>query len=396
MTNNEDENKKFEKYYEVFKTTVKKAEEFIVKYSEDILLKSREQQEQINKSINALEPIFNIKEDCDLDNKQKQRAIQCYNLLNKNNRYCPQFKVQERELRERNNLDHVLNIEDIIMHFCQEMQNFRYMREINFNKYSFYYDDKKCEIIFDNCKNRIFTTVFNFYKNKIQKLEYFDSINTADNFYYKDLYNELYKEIEFNQDSKRDNGDKYSKLWDKYARSLMDMMIHIYQRENKLEEKENYVTFVKRICCEIETYNDEDTNFEKNIESKINEFSVDGVSALQKISLFGSALTHDFLKELACENLVKADYHIEEIFKTIAEKIGEKKLSKTILTRCFIYLCNKYKGEYGDQYTPFYIDKMFWLCSTGNFYADGITIAKITRNNFLKFAGFKLDNYNKK
>ena len=373
------------KLYIEFEPLVKAAEKFIVQYAKKILVASRsDEKQQSSKINNAIVPKTELNSN-NFNNDEEEYAIKCYELLNEKNRYCPRFIVKDDKLYERNNLDHSLILDDVIMLFCQEMQNFRYMRGINYNKYNYRFDKK--EIVIDYKNNLIYTTVKTFYDEKIQnELEsYFDedkNVCINENSYYINLYNELHSKIRFKQDSKRANGDKYKKSWDKYAKSLMDMIIQIYQRENILKEK--YVEFVERICKGIENSIDD----EKKIEEKINEFNGEKDESVHKISLFGPALTYDFLKELACENLVKADYHIEEIFKTIAKKTEHKKPSKTKLTRYFIDLCKKYQDEYGGQYTPFYIDKMFWLCCTGNFYADGITIAKMTRNNFLRFAGF--------
>ena len=48
-----------------------------------------------------------------------------------------------------------------------------------------------------------------------------------------------------------------------------------------------------------------------------------------------------------------------------------------------------------EKYTPYYVDKIFWLCCTGNFYEDGITINKMTRRNFFTFIDYKIKLKNK-
>ena len=37
--------------------------------------------------------------------------------------------------------------------------------------------------------------------------------------------------------------------------------------------------------------------------------------------------------------------------------------------------------EFG--YSPYYADKILWLCCTGNFHNDGITINAMNRENFV-------------
>ena len=87
----------------------------------------------------------------------------------------------------------------------------------------------------------------------------------------------------------------------------------------------------------------------------------------------GDTLTLDFFKELKCENLIKNDSHIIACYKHVGGKCNEK--NKIVFE--FISMCKKI------EYTPFYVDKILWLCCTGNFDKDGIIITKMNRKNFL-------------
>ena len=93
-----------------------------------------------------------------------------------------------------------------------------------------------------------------------------------------------------------------------------------------------------------------------------------------------TALSYDFFKELYCKNLVKPDIHIKEIFKRY---IYEELPDENVIAKDFISMGLTLEPS------PYYLDKILWLCCTGNFYEDGITINKMTRRNFFKFVDEK-------
>ena len=162
----------------------------------------------------------------------------------------------------------------------------------------------------------------------------------------------------------------YNYAWYKYARGLYDAIV-----EGKIN-KDDIIKLVKELNEKIEKIDDF-----KNRLSNIHKFNKD-------IYYLGDTLTFDFFKELACENLVKADIHIQEIFKkciyneehnNILNNLGKDENIANQIAWDFITLCNKW------EYTPYYIDKILWLCCTGYFYEDGITIDDMTRPNFIKY-----------
>ena len=99
------------------------------------------------------------------------------------------------------------------------------------------------------------------------------------------------------------------------------------------------------------------------------------------ISGFGNALTSDFLKEVGHIDLIKPDVHIMEIYKHLTNS------QKTPASKKVQEDFSKWIGNQKDKekYTPYYIDKILWLCCTGDFYEDGIIMPKMTRLNFLSY-----------
>ncbi|HPM47658.1 MAG TPA: hypothetical protein PL056_11365 [bacterium] len=95
----------------------------------------------------------------------------------------------------------------------------------------------------------------------------------------------------------------------------------------------------------------------------------------KEVEGFGFALACDFLKEIGYEGFGKPDVHIKEIFYGL--KLSNSKEDYFVFKDLveFATLADK---------SPFYIDKLFWLCSTGNFHYDKIEV-KTNRNDFIKF-----------
>ena len=95
-------------------------------------------------------------------------------------------------------------------------------------------------------------------------------------------------------------------------------------------------------------------------------------SIYEEIHYMGEALAYDFVKEIGCRNVIKPDTHIKDIAKELLD------IDKDIPNE-IIRLCNANKIE------PYYADKILWLCCSGNFYEDGITINSMNKKNFIKY-----------
>lgn len=90
----------------------------------------------------------------------------------------------------------------------------------------------------------------------------------------------------------------------------------------------------------------------------------------------GFALACDFLKEIGYLNFGKPDVHIKEIF--IELKLSDSRDDYMVL-KDIARVANNV------QETPYYVDKIFWLIGSGNFYLDGEKIGR-NRNEFIEYA----------
>lgn len=172
---------------------------------------------------------------------------------------------------------------------------------------------------------------------------------------------EIYKEIEKNIDTKNSE-----KTWKQYIEGNLDFMF-LYKSDNN---------YIKKLIRKInEYYKDYQLD---NIVKEVCLFS-------NKIKGLGLALACDTLKELGCTSLGKPDTHLINIFKTIRKnaKMEEKQCLIDILTMA--KEVNK---------TPYYVDKVFWLLSTGNFYDE--ELLNYRRKDLIKDINETIKNINKK
>ena len=134
-----------------------------------------------------------------------------------------------------------------------------------------------------------------------------------------------------------------------------------WRREDKLCQ-DDYSRRCKKLL-EDENYHPIWLRNEEN--NKNNELPYDG----NKIFYISDVLSLDFLKELFGEFIYKP-----------GKVVSEDKLKKD-----FIRFSRRFNNQSSHNwYKPFYIDKLLWLCSCGNFYPDGVIIKEMTRENFLK------------
>lgn len=137
--------------------------------------------------------------------------------------------------------------------------------------------------------------------------------------------------------------------WERYSRGLVDAI--------------NYINGLKR---------------EKFVETleKINKDNDKSAlkSIYKDIHYMGEALAYDFVKEIGCRNVIKPDTHIKDIARELLDITHN-------ITQTIIDLCKDNKNVI-DAY---YADKILWLCCSGNFYEDGITINSMNKKNFIKY-----------
>jgi thermostable 8-oxoguanine DNA glycosylase len=87
----------------------------------------------------------------------------------------------------------------------------------------------------------------------------------------------------------------------------------------------------------------------------------------EEIYGMGFALACDFLKEIGYTNFGKPDVHIKDIFYQLGLSQNKKDY--------FVLKDIVRVAEHNDK-SPYYIDKLFWLIGSGNFYLKGIKIKK--------------------
>lgn len=97
-----------------------------------------------------------------------------------------------------------------------------------------------------------------------------------------------------------------------------------------------------------------------------------------KISGVGFPLACDFLKELGYLNYPKPDVHIIDIFYKL-------ELADNNIIDVFEAIIRMYEDckEIDNTVTPYKIDKILWLISSGRFYLDDITVNR-HKEKFIK------------
>lgn len=83
-----------------------------------------------------------------------------------------------------------------------------------------------------------------------------------------------------------------------------------------------------------------------------------------EIEGLGFALACDFLKEIGYTNYAKPDVHLRDIFVGLdlcPSNVSDYQLFKAIC---------RVASSVGNEVNPYYVDKIFWLIGSGNFYYD--------------------------
>lgn len=245
-----------------------------------------------------------------------------------------------------------ITYEAILEHFCHELQNYQGMpRAINYASYT---NGKENEIV----------KFLIEYGEDISKDNLKDKPKDKFADQYINFYKELQKKLKFEENKeigeKGFNDNKYNFAWYKYSRGLLDVLI-----EAKYSD-----SFVKKIQNSCQCINGE--NYE-NPTYNLKTFS----------SIFtgiGETMARDFFKELYCVNLIKDDIHIKECYKSCILENPEDDFKSKDMIEYFIKKSPKLVRK-----TPYYVDKILWLCCTGNFYKDNIIITTMNRKDFIDF-----------
>lgn len=315
-------------------------------------------QEKFYKLIEAAESYIVKNAKVVLNAIRNTKADNCYDLIYK--KYQPMYDINK--LREKEENTKKL---DLLRRFCIQLQNYQAMpRAINYFSYNSENDSSKSAMLQDNeifniakdLYQRNLTNPLTIYENFKAKLKFEEEKDTKGK---KSFFNDRVKLSENNKPFKVIVNDKgkckiyYNWAWLKYCVGLSDVFkfLNDNERVNKIfEDKPKSNTF-------------------------------------DDIFGFGNALTSDFLKEIGHIKLIKPDVHIIEIYNylTKSSMTSKSKDSKQVQNK-FSEWIQKLDNE---RYTPYYIDKILWLCCTGDFYEDGIIITKMTRQNFLNY----FDNY---
>lgn len=313
-----------------------------------------EEQEKFNKIVECAEEFIEISAKNILNKLRGTNHEKCFDIIKE--KYHPLCRNLDGTAFE-------FNKETVLKRFCIQLQNYQ-KRPQTIDYLSHSYHPKT-----DNNNN-----ILNLHTDDNEIFEYMKSNNKKDA---DSIYDYFHKLDRFEEKSHK-NGC-YNHNWRLYAKGLAKV--------SELLDDDNYINELKILCKEVDKAA---SQINQSCDNKIIEKVEKFFKGNQKISGMDSVLPYDFLKELYCLNLVKVDTHIKEIYKFI---FHSEDTTDEILIK-FIKLClNLQKGKY-DKYTPYYIDKIFWLCSTGNFYEDGITIQKMTRRNFFKFIETRLGNKN--
>lgn len=328
-------------------------------------MNEQEKQEKFNKLIVAAESYIVKNAKVVLNAIRNTNADNCYDLIYK--KYQPMYDINKLREKEEN-----IKKLDLLRRFCIQLQNYQAMpKAINYFSYNSENDSSKSVMLQDNeifniakdLYQRNLINPLTIYENFKDKLKFEEEKDTeGKKSFFKDRVklkedNKPFKVIEVIVNNKGKCKIYYNWAWLKYCVGLSDVFkfLNDNERVNKIfEDKPKSNTF-------------------------------DDIFGL------GNALTSDFLKEIGHIKLIKPDVHIIEIYKHLTYPQKTPDSQKTPASKKVQEDFSKWIGNQKDKekYTPYYIDKILWLCCTGDFYEDGIIITKMTRNNFLNY----FDNY---
>ncbi len=160
----------------------------------------------------------------------------------------------------------------------------------------------------------------------------------------------------------------YEELLDAFATEF-DLDRNSFKRKNNSWVK--YSKAVLSACNFMSQFKDaDDFNHFVNLFS-YNESTAAALPMLLSKEIYGMgfALGCDFLKELGYDQYPKPDIHLIDIFSELGlSDRNEFNCYKAIIRMARIV-----------NETPYKVDKIFWLISSGNYYLDGITTGRYKR-----------------
>lgn len=122
---------------------------------------------------------------------------------------------------------------------------------------------------------------------------------------------------------------------------------------------------------------DSGDDFIKQFSSVDSKFLFAGpISIKRKITGIGFALACDALKELGFTQYIKPDTHINDVFIGLDLAKGSRPSLDTQLNvfDAAIQLVQAYNSKRRNKITAYELDKLIWLCCSGNFYKDEIRV----------------------
>ncbi|MBD5405450.1 hypothetical protein HDR59_02775 [bacterium] len=191
---------------------------------------------------------------------------------------------------------------------------------------------------------------YSFNKNKICEIVK----SKYDNKTRKKLYDLFREEFSFKEKFYDEYLNDVNFAWKKYSNGLEDTIKFLKKKRN-----------TKDVLLEILSTQNKD---------------ISNCKLKKSIKGLGDALTRDFLKEFCRDDLIKDDIHIKVIGKEVLEIKNGNKFVET-----FLNLCKD------NNYVPYYIDKIFWLCCTGNFYKHEVIITSFNRDKFIDYLNKNLN-----
>lgn len=151
-----------------------------------------------------------------------------------------------------------------------------------------------------------------------------------------------------------ENQTKKKNLWPKFCETILSIA-HFLSKFEDFSDFSKWANFL---------YEDERSRIALPM---IIEHEIKGI---------GFAIACDFLKEIGYEKYGKPDIHIKEIFRDL-------ELSNS--TEDYAILNDIIRIAQSVNKSPYNVDKIFWLCATGNFYREKKKF-KTKRETFIKEA----------
>jgi hypothetical protein len=147
--------------------------------------------------------------------------------------------------------------------------------------------------------------------------------------------------------------------------SLYQILFHTFDFSNYEKKNNVWLRYTKgllsaaKFVSHFDTYEDFD-GFVKSY--SYNQFSIASLPMLIEKEVFGMgfALACDCLKELGYLNYPKPDVHLREIFKAVGYSDG----STFDTYKAIVQMAREANA------TPYKVDKIFWLISSGKYYYD--------------------------